>query len=135
MGDGAGATEDLEAVDASGFHGPALEADRATIRAGIAALEGRASEALNLYRVALAVWRDLGLTWDEALCGLDMALLLDPAETEVRAAAERARETFTRLGAAPFVARLADAIGRMRDRSDRRSDRGVASVDASMSTH
>ena len=110
MGDVAGAIEDLAAVDASGFHGPALEADRATIRAGIAALEGRTNEALNLYREALLAWRDLGLLWDEALCGLDMAQLLDPAESEVRAAAERARETLVRLEAAPFIARLDAAL-------------------------
>ena len=81
---------DLAELDASGVHGPALEADRTTIRAGIAALEGRTADALALYREALRAWRDLGLAWDEALCAIDMAMLLDPAEPEVQAAAERA---------------------------------------------
>ena len=67
------------------FPRPAIEADRRTIRAGIAALEGRRADALALYRDALRAWRDLGLAWDEALCGLDMALLLDPADPDVLA--------------------------------------------------
>ncbi len=36
-GDRAGASADLEALDEAGLHGPAVEADRRTIRAGIAA--------------------------------------------------------------------------------------------------
>jgi len=94
------------------FPRPAIEADRRTIRAGIAALEGRRADALALYRDALRAWRDLGLAWDEALCGLDMALLLDPADPDVRAAASATRETLVRLEAAPFVARLDAAMTR-----------------------
>jgi tetratricopeptide (TPR) repeat protein len=112
-GDGAAARDDLAALAASGVHGPAIEADRRTVQAGIAALEGRPSDALALYREALRAWRDLGLAWDEALCGLDMALLLDPAEPEVRAATEAAREILVRLEAAPFLARLDDALARV----------------------
>ena len=59
--DAAGAADSLAALDGSGFHGPAIEADRKTIRAGIAALEGRAVDALALYREALRAWRDLGV--------------------------------------------------------------------------
>jgi hypothetical protein len=65
-----------------------------------------------LYRDALREWRDLGLLWDEALCGLDMATLLDPADPEVRAAADAAREILVRLEAAPFLARLDAAMAR-----------------------
>ncbi|MFI5255042.1 MAG: AAA family ATPase [Candidatus Limnocylindrales bacterium] len=111
-GDVAAARVDLAELDASGVHGPALEADRMTIRAGIAALEGRTADALALYREALRAWRDLGLAWDEALCGVDMASLLDPAEPEVRTAAEAARVTLVRLGAKPFLARLEAALAR-----------------------
>ena len=110
MGDAAAARAALAAYDASGFHGRAIEADRTTIRAGVAALEGSGGDALRRYRDALQAWRDLGLAWDEALCGLDMALLLGLAEPEVRAAAEAAREIFVRLGAVPFVARLDAAM-------------------------
>jgi class 3 adenylate cyclase/tetratricopeptide (TPR) repeat protein len=110
MRDVASAREHLAVSIASGIHGPAVEADRRTIRAGIAALEGRSVEALSLYREALRAWRDLGLVWDEALCGLDMAILLDPAEPEVRAAAESSREILSGLEAAPFLARLEAAL-------------------------
>jgi class 3 adenylate cyclase/predicted ATPase len=109
-GDVAAAREDLATLDTSGVHGPAVEADRRTIRAGIAALEGRRTESLGMYREALRAWRDLGLAWDEALCGMDMALLLGPTDAEVGAAATSARETLDRLGAAPFVARLDAAL-------------------------
>jgi class 3 adenylate cyclase/tetratricopeptide (TPR) repeat protein len=111
-GDAATARRDLAALDASGFHGPVIEADRRTIRAGIAALERHPADALALYREALRSWRDLGLAWDEALCGLAMATLLDPADPEVRAASEAAREILVRLEAAPFVARLDTAMRR-----------------------
>ena len=112
MGDTAGAADDLAALDASGVHGAAVDADQATTRAGIAALDGRAAEALTVYREALRTWRDLGLAWDEALCGLDMATLLDPSEPEVQAAAESAREILVRLEAKPFIARLDAAMSR-----------------------
>jgi tetratricopeptide (TPR) repeat protein len=112
MGNGAGARDDLAQLDALGVHGPANEADRRTIRAGLAALDGRPAEALPLYREALRAWRDLGLAWDEALCGIDMATLLDPADPEVRSAADSAREIFVRLGAKPFLARLDGAMDR-----------------------
>ena len=112
LGDASGAADDLAALDASGAHGAAIEADRRTIRAGLAALEGRPTQALSLYRDALRSWRDLGLVWDEALCGIDMATIVDPADSEVRAAAESAREILTRLGAKPFLARLDTAMER-----------------------
>ena len=112
MGDASGAAGDLAELDGSGAHGPAIDADRKTIRAGIAALEGRSAEAVPIYREALRAWRDLGLAWDEALCGLDMATLLDPSEPEVRGAGESSREILVRLGAKPFIARLDAATSR-----------------------
>ena len=58
MGDAAGAADDLAALDGSGVHGPAVDADRKTIRAGIAALEGRPAEAIaDLSRGAPGVAR------------------------------------------------------------------------------
>jgi class 3 adenylate cyclase/tetratricopeptide (TPR) repeat protein len=108
--DAAAAREDLAALDESGFHGPAVEADRTTLRAGLAAIEGHNSESLGLYLQALRAWRDLGLAWDEALCGLDMAILLDPADPQVRGVALAARQTLSRLQAKPFVARLDTAL-------------------------
>jgi hypothetical protein len=108
------AREDLARAEDSPRRGRAIDAERATIRAGIAALEGRASEALAGYREVLAVWRDLGLVWDEALCAIEMASLLDPSEPEVASAAEAARRTLARLGAKPFLARLDSATTRLK---------------------
>jgi hypothetical protein len=100
----------LRTIEVSGERGIAVDADRITIQAGIAALEGDPSGATALYREALARWRDGGLAWDEALCGLDMAMLLHPAAPEIRAAAVTTRETFVRLRATPFVTRLDMAL-------------------------
>jgi class 3 adenylate cyclase/tetratricopeptide (TPR) repeat protein len=108
----AGAADDLATFDGDGLHGTVVEADRLTIRAGIAALDDRAADALPLYREALRAWRVLGLAWDEALCGIDMATLLDPSDPEVRAAAEAAREILIRLGAKPFLERLEAAMAK-----------------------
>lgn len=110
LGDVVSAADDLTILDGSGVHGPAIEADRQTIRAGLAALESRAADALHLYRAALGDSRNLGLIWDEALCGLDMAMLLDSSEPEERDAARAAREIFVRLEAAPFIVRLDAAV-------------------------
>ncbi len=79
------------AFEASRFHGPVIETNRTTIRAGIAALEGRTAE---------------------ALCGIDMATLLDPSDPEVQTVAERSREILVRIGAKPFIERLDAAMAR-----------------------
>ena len=111
-GDIAGAAAELSALDASGFRIPAVEARRVVIRAGLAASEGNRAAALQLYRDALNRWRDLQWVFDEALTGIDMATLLDPADAEVRAAAATSREIFVRLRAFPFVRRLDAAMER-----------------------
>jgi len=48
---------------------------------------------------------------EAAITGLAMATLLDPADPQVRAAAEVARLTFERVGAKPLPERLALAMG------------------------
>jgi class 3 adenylate cyclase/tetratricopeptide (TPR) repeat protein len=111
-GDGEAAAVALATLDATGAHGGAVDIDRTTLHAGIAAIERRSGDALALYRQALERWRGADLLWEEALCGLDMATLLDPAEPEVRAAAGRAREILVELGAKPFVDRLDEATSR-----------------------
>jgi class 3 adenylate cyclase/tetratricopeptide (TPR) repeat protein len=110
VGDVEGARADLAAIDATGVHGPSVEADRRTIRAGIAAAERRTSEALVLYREALRAWRDLGLALDEALCGLDAVRILGVTEPEVRQIADSTREILVRLEAAPLIERLDTAL-------------------------
>jgi class 3 adenylate cyclase/tetratricopeptide (TPR) repeat protein len=118
MRDAEGARADLATLEAIGRHGRAIKTDRLSIRAGLAALDGRPAEALALYRDALRAWRELGLVWDEALCGIDMATVLDPSTPEVRAAAERGREILVRLKAKPFIERLDAATAADRHRAD-----------------
>ncbi len=104
--DAASAAADLEALEATGVHGPAIEARETSIRAGLAALDGRPADALALYADAIRGFRDLGVPLDEALTAIEMATLLDPALPEVRAAADAARAILTRLRAQPFLDRL-----------------------------
>jgi tetratricopeptide (TPR) repeat protein len=110
LGDLDGAREDLAVFDSKGVHGPAIEADRDTMLAGIAAGEGRTAEAIALYRDALRDWQDLGLALDEALIGLDMVQLLDPTDPEIRAVAASSREILLGLGATTLIARLDAAL-------------------------
>ncbi|MET1231552.1 MAG: adenylate/guanylate cyclase domain-containing protein [Candidatus Limnocylindrales bacterium] len=108
-GDGAGAGEVLARLEASVMKGQAVGLDRATLRAGLAALEGRRAVAVAGYREALHGWRQLGLAFDEAMATLDLAVVLAPSEDEMPEAADAiraARRTLTRLGAQPLLARL-----------------------------
>ena len=95
-----------------GRRGAADDARLREIDAGIAALEGRTSDAIDLYMRNLVVWAELGMRVDEAMTGLEMVTLLDPTEPRVRAAAVAARETLVQLKAAPYLARLDTAIAR-----------------------
>ncbi len=109
-GDGDVAAADLAAIDATGFHTPFLELQRRRIRAGLAALDGRASEAARAYRDVLGEMLARGYVWDHALACVEMATLVGPAEPEVLAAAEVARVTLERMHAAPFIERLDAAL-------------------------
>ncbi len=109
---------DLASLEATHAHGPAITLHKATIRAGIAALEGRSADALAAYRDALRGWRDAGLPVLEAMTAIDMATLLDPSLPEVQAAATRAREILGGLGAMPFLERLESALADGSRRSD-----------------
>jgi hypothetical protein len=94
------------------IRGHAFAMDVVTLRAGVAALEGRRFDAVAGYREALRGWRALGLTFDEALAGPDLATVLNPSEremTESPAVIDAARTTFTQLGARPFADRLETA--------------------------
>jgi class 3 adenylate cyclase/tetratricopeptide (TPR) repeat protein len=110
--DAASAASDLAALEATGVHGTTIDARGASIRAGLAALDGRPADALSLYRDAIRRFRDLGQPVDEAFTAIEMASLLDPAEPEVRAAVDAAREILTRLRAQPFLERLDTAMAR-----------------------
>ena len=97
------AVRDLEAM---GNRGKWLDACKQEHRAGLALLEGRIDEGLAAYRIALARWRELGMVRDLGYCLIDIASLLGTDHPQGRAAADEAREIFTRLKAAPILERL-----------------------------
>ena len=110
-GDAARVREALDRHVASAQHGPALELERATMRAVLAGMAGRRSEAVTLFRDVFRGWRDLGCRFDFALAALDAVSVLGRGDAEIDAAAAEARETLVGLRAEPFIARL-DAAGR-----------------------
>jgi hypothetical protein len=112
-GDSAAAQAILEDLVASGYRGQAVALDLATLRAGVAAREGRRAESAAAYREALRGWRQMGLVFDESLAALDMAILLDPAEPDLRALVDTARETLRRLGATPLLEKLETAAAQV----------------------
>jgi tetratricopeptide (TPR) repeat protein len=89
-----------------GRSGGLVDHDIASMRAGIAALEGRTADALGLYRAALAGYRDMGCRFDVALTIFDMAALIGPHEPAVRAAIPEGREILEALGAQTLLDRL-----------------------------
>jgi tetratricopeptide (TPR) repeat protein len=104
---------------ATGGAGPIVNARRASLSAGIAALEGRQSDAIALYRDALRDWRAAGAAWDEALMGLCVVSVLDPADPEVAAIAGSTREIFERLRAQPYLDQLDALLARHTSASPR----------------
>jgi len=108
-GDTAAAADIIGTLDGFANRGRAVTLDLVSLRAGLAALEGRRAEAVIGYREALRGWQSLGLAFDEALTVVDLAILLAPTGREMAeapAAIDAARETLTRLGARPLLARL-----------------------------
>jgi class 3 adenylate cyclase/tetratricopeptide (TPR) repeat protein len=102
----------LAALSPHAGHGARLR----ELEGGIAALEGRPAEALELFDQAIAVYEGLGLALDVAIAGLIMVTVMDPADPRVRAAGLEARERFVAIGATPFLARLDAAMARSEPR-------------------
>ena len=102
-GDASMAQDVLDRLAAIGARGRALETDMAGIRAGMTAIAGDPGAALAAYRSTRAVFRELGLSWDEALCGMAAGLRLGLADAEVRGWVGAAAATFGQLRARPFV--------------------------------
>jgi class 3 adenylate cyclase/tetratricopeptide (TPR) repeat protein len=90
-------------------HGPWIQCARATLSAGMLALQGRPDESGAAYAEAGARWQGLGVAFDLALCQLDFVTLVADHPEAVPAARE-AKETFSRLGAKPFLKRLEAAV-------------------------
>ncbi len=120
-GDPISATSDLADLVKTGVRGPAVDARRLSIQAGLFALDGRRSEALARYRDAVERFRDSGLPLDEALTAIEMATLLDPAEPEVREALDAGREILVRLRARPLLAQLDAAAAQSEDTARQRA--------------
>ncbi len=109
-GDVSAAEDALERLGRSGARGRAIDADRAVIRGGLAALAGDPVAAMASYRAAMASYRDLGLTWDEAVLGLEAALVLGTGDADVAGWAERSRALFTGFGAVTMLLLLDRAV-------------------------
>jgi class 3 adenylate cyclase/tetratricopeptide (TPR) repeat protein len=78
--------------------------------AAIAAIEGRAAEAVSAFRDAARRQEDLGNHLARALCQLSMVTLLGPGAPEALDAAEDARAMLTDVGATPFLRFLDQAL-------------------------
>jgi ATP/maltotriose-dependent transcriptional regulator MalT len=126
-GDTAGAAAALDRLDSIGTRGRATDADRATVGAGIAALDGDRAAALAGYRAGVAAYRALGLTWDEALLGLQAAVTLGAEDPEVAGWLASGREILLGLGALTLVEQMDRvAIGQGRASVRVLSGEGVA---------
>jgi class 3 adenylate cyclase/tetratricopeptide (TPR) repeat protein len=85
-------------------------ATRREAAAALAALDRRRPEALAGFTDAIRRWRELGLAFEAAICGLNLITMLGPSEPAARAAADEIGAVFERLGALPFQKLLADAM-------------------------
>jgi len=103
MRDAATAALVLADYDSLHLFGPGPSAWRPTIGAGLAALDGRRDEALELYAEAHSKWRAAEVVFDGALTSIDMLFTLGPDEPAARVAAAESRTTLDALGARPFV--------------------------------
>jgi hypothetical protein len=113
-GDAAMAERALATLDAIGTRGRATDGDRATIRAGLAALAGDPAAAMAGYRTAMGIFQGLDLDWDRALLAHEAAWMLGATDPEIAAWVSDARTILRRLGAVPMLDRLDEAVARPR---------------------
>ena len=95
-----------EALVALAVRGPALDAERSAIEAGILALDGRWPEAVIRYGEATRQLRELGINFDLALTLLTSASFAPAGDPFGLAARDEARALFTRIGAGAFLRQL-----------------------------
>ncbi len=100
------AAEAVRALDEIPVKGASLDAIREELHAGLLALDGRVDDALAAYARAVRQFRDLDLQYCLGICQLEAAMLVGTGDARARAAAEEAREIFTRLGSPPMLERL-----------------------------
>jgi class 3 adenylate cyclase/tetratricopeptide (TPR) repeat protein len=95
-----------EALDATApLRGRWAAAIQATLRAGLAAIEGRREEAATTYHEAFALWNALDSPIDHAYTAIDAITLLPDDPVSVEAAAQ-ARARLEDLGAIPLLKRM-----------------------------
>jgi hypothetical protein len=82
--------------------------------AAIAAMDGRAADAVAAFRDAARRQEDLGNHFERAQCQLTMVMLLGPDVPEALDAGADARTLFSELRAAPFLRLLDQALERGR---------------------
>ncbi|HYN69224.1 MAG TPA: AAA family ATPase, partial [Candidatus Eisenbacteria bacterium] len=109
-GDVVRAREARERLDADVTTGTLVAGDRASVRAGVDALEGRVDDAIAGYLEAMASHRSIGSNMTVARTGLDLVRLLGGAHPAAREAAIEARGIFVRVGAQPYLDLLDAAV-------------------------
>lgn len=128
-GDREGLAADLAFLDRSGEYGRMVEAIRASLHAGLDALDGNDTDAVRVYREARRTLAELDLPWSLALVGIDMAHCLPIDLPDVADARAESRRILERLGAAAPL-RLLDEVEARRatelPRPDRSPDRTTA---------
>jgi class 3 adenylate cyclase/tetratricopeptide (TPR) repeat protein len=117
MGDARLARASLELLDATGIHGALVDSDRAALTAGIQLIDGLRDEGLAGFRAVRRRLRDLSLPLALAVCDLDVVSILGADDPDARDAADEARETLSRLGCEPLLARLDEMTERRRSAS------------------
>ncbi len=130
------ATTALEDLAALGVRGPALDAERSAVEAGVAALADHWPEAVMRYGDATRQLRDLGINFDLGLALLSAAMLAPPGDPFARAAGEEARSIFASIGALAFLRQLdeIEAAGPARRASARPEAESAAVIDVAPST-
>jgi class 3 adenylate cyclase/tetratricopeptide (TPR) repeat protein len=114
-GDHPGARAILEAFDGAALRGAAVELDHATLRAAVAGLEGRGSEALAGLRDSIKGFRSLGLAFDAALATIDLVSAIPGAvrsTPEIADWVDEARATLGTIGGTPFLSHLDAGLAR-----------------------
>ncbi|MDQ3881438.1 MAG: hypothetical protein M3295_10255, partial [Chloroflexota bacterium] len=96
----------VRALDAIPVDGALLQAGRASLHAGLAALRGDRGAARSGYLDAANRWRTLRIDLELGLTLLDLATLVGDDDAAALTAADEARALFERLGAAALLARL-----------------------------
>ena len=106
----------LADLEGTGVRGPTLAMQREAMEAGLAALEGRRSDAITGFRDTSRRLNEVGMVLEVALNGLLALRLLGSGDADARGLAEEAREIFVQLDARPFLPQLDAAMEEPADR-------------------